>query len=223
MVSQTNQPSTTLLDIKLILCDTNAVAVDAWRQQFVESPGVEVRGVDPLETTVTQTLGGAALLLPGNSFGFLDGGLELRVCEAMGMELQDRLRSRIRSEYSGELLVGQAVIEDPEPPAPAIVYAPIWRTPQDIGATVNVFLAVKGALRTIAEAKRPELQTIVLPSMGVEPGGMHPLVSARQIRYGYEVAIGARGIGGKNLTRLIRRERKLKSIPGAGRETAPGE
>ncbi len=217
MDSPKDHSSTTPLAIELILCDRNPEALDAWRQQFRASPEGEMRAEVQIRDGDILEAEADAILVPGNSFGFLDGGIELRVCEAMSMELQDELRDRIRSEYAGELLVGQAIV-DLTASAPPVVYAPIWRTPQNIATTINVFLALRGALQGIATANLPAIKKLAVPSMGVDPGGMHPLVSARQIRYAYEMAIGERGRGGKNLTRLIRRERKLKSIPGAGRE-----
>lgn len=200
------------LEIELLLCDTNPAALEAWRQQFAERPGVEVHDCDFLDASAD------ALIVPGNSFGFLDGGAGLRVGDRMGLELQDRLRARIRGEFCGELLVGQALIEDLTPSDPAIVYAPIWRTPQDISATVNVFLALKGAFQAIQAARRPALKRVAVPAVGLEKGCMHPYVSARQIRYAWEIARKERSRGGKNMTQLVKRERKMKAIPAAARE-----
>ena len=231
------------LEIKLILADTNPGALDAWRSQYgpkytepreiepdaengsgpqgpvIQEPRVEIRDGDFLDVDAD------AIIVPGNSFGFLDGGLELRVCERHGLELQDRLRDRIRTDFAAELLVGQAVIEDLGPSHPVVIYAPIWRTPQDIGSTVNVFLASKGAFQALSDAERPDLKRIAAPPMGIDaPGRMHPHVSARQFRYGYEIAIKKRGRGGKNLTQLVRRERKMKSVPSvAAQEAVPEE
>ena len=145
----------------------------------------------------------------------------MRVTERLGLELQDRIRGRIRAEFAGELLVGQALIEDLRSSQPAIIYTPIWRTPQNVATTVNVYLAARGAFQALADARRPALTRIAAPAMGLGvPGKMHPSVSARQLRYAYEIAIKKRSRGGKNLTQLVRRERKLKSIPGA--ETSEG-
>ena len=55
--------------MKLILCDKNPEVLAAWREQFEETPNVEVREEDILETQAS------AILLPGNSFGYLDSGL----------------------------------------------------------------------------------------------------------------------------------------------------
>lgn len=210
------------LEIKLVLADTNPDALESWRHQFApkfteipdgerpsfEVPRVEIHNCDFLDVDAD------ALIVPGNSFGFLDGGVELRVSERLGMELQDRLRSRIRADFSGELLIGQALIEDLSPSEPTIIYTPIWRTPQDIETTVNVFLAAKGAFQALSDSNRPTLKRIAAPAMGIGvPGHMNPFISARQFRYAYEIAIKKRSRGGKNLTRLIRREKKMKTAP----------
>ncbi len=226
------------LEIKLVLADTNPDALEAWRHQFapkftesppaessdvespdgespaLELPSVEIHDCDFLDVDAD------ALIVPGNSFGFLDGGVELRVSERLGMELQDRLRGRIRADFSGELLVGQALIEDLIPSEPAIIYTPLWRTPQDIETTVNVFLAAKSAFQALADTNST-LKRIAAPAMGIGvPGHMDPFISARQFRYAYEIAIKRRSRGGKNLTRLIRRERKMKTAPNTATEEA---
>lgn len=214
------------LDITLVLADSNAEVLEAWRSQFepkfteekpietpkgettVRPPLVEIHDCDFLEVDAD------AVIVPGNSFGFLDGGLELRVAERLGLELQDSLRDRIRAEFDAELLVGQALIEDVDPGHPAVVYAPIWRTPQKIHGSVNAFLAARGAFRALYDADRPELKRIAVPALGVdEPGAMNPFTSARQLRYAFETALKKRSRSGKNLTRLIRRERKMKMAP----------
>lgn len=197
----------TKISFQLVLCDVNQDVLSAWTDQFLGTPGVEIVNQDILDVEAD------ALLLPGNSFGFLESGLELRVWETMGAAVQDSLRKRAREEFGGEILIGQAVIERPASPGRPFVYAPLWRTPQDIGATLNVYLSARAAFRALASDSGPPLRRIAIPGMGVDPGGMDPRISARQLRYGYQVGTGRRGGGAKNLTRLIRREKKLKSAP----------
>ena len=199
---------------KLILADTAPAVLEGWRNQFLKWPEVEVRAADVLETAAD------AMLLPGNSFGFLDGGLALRVLEHGGWELEEELRQQIRSDHHGELLVGQAIVLRRKSLPWAIVYAPIWRTPRHLKDTVNVFLAaraafiaVKAAAEPIRSPSRSPIRSIVLPAMGVDPGGLDPRVSARQIRYAYEMETARRAAGDKNLSQIQRRERKLQSIP----------
>jgi O-acetyl-ADP-ribose deacetylase (regulator of RNase III) len=201
----------------------------AWSAQFVELPDVEVRSADILEVEA------GALLLPGNSFGFLDSGLELQVVERFGFEVQDRLRQRIRRDFAGELLVGQAIpLELPSLPW-RVAYAPIWRTPGSLEGTVNVHLALRGAmlaLEAAARAAAPEGSSdsqgpplvLACPALGCgPPGELHPAISARQLRYAYEVCAGHRGLGDKNLSQLARRQKKLQSLPGSVlRESSEG-
>ena len=65
--------------MKFILCDQNADALRAWRAQFLKRPEVDIRDEDIFGTEAD------SLLVPGNSFGFLDSTVELRVAEAYGL------------------------------------------------------------------------------------------------------------------------------------------
>ena len=199
------------MSLKLLLCDQDPQVLDAWKLQFAKRPEVNILEGDPLETPAD------ALLLPGNSFGFLDRGIGLRAVETFGWEIQDELRDRIRRDFAGELLVGQAIVVR-LPSVRPIVYAPIWRTPQALTGTVNVFLAVRGAFLALgADPTWGEGGVVAAPGMGVgAPGELDAKISARQIRYAYEMATEQRGLGDKNLTQLTRRQHKLQSVPTGG-------
>jgi len=207
----TNEESTP--QPKLVLCDQDPAVVEAWKLQFLKRPEVEILTEDPITTSAD------ALLLPGNSFGFLAGGLELRTIEQYGWEIQDELRDTILTDFDGELLVGQAVILRKESLPWALVYAPVWRTPAPLEGSVNVFLAARAAFLALSkdEASPPDT-TLAIPALGVgDPGQLAPAVSARQVRYAYEMATGLRGPGAKNLSQCTRRQRKLQALPGANR------
>lgn len=193
--------------MKLILCDQDADALRGWRAQFQKRPEVEIRDEDILETEAD------AFLVPGNSFGFLDSGVELRVANAYGWEVQDELRERIGREYDGELLVGQAIVLR-SPPRKTLVYAPLWRTPRRLEGLTSVFLAVRAGLRAVTQdADTPSLESVAIPAMGLAGGELNPFISARQLRYAYEVVTGQRSQESKNLSQQIRRERKMATAP----------
>lgn len=197
------------MTLRIALCDTDPRAHAAWQAQFSEVPDVEIREESILDTAAD------AILLPGNSFGYLESGLALAATEKFGMELQDTIRSRIGGEFDGELLVGQAVdVALPEFKT-LVVYAPIWRVPETLTDSINAFLAVRATFLTLdKQPQDPPLSTLAIPALGLEPGGMHPYVSARQIRYAYEIfCLRTRGSSHKNLTRLRRRDRKLRNVP----------
>ncbi len=67
----------------------------------------------------------AALVSPANSFGYMDGGIDLAYTERFGWDLQDRLRGMLSGRHFGELPVGQAVIlETLDREYPFLVSAP---------------------------------------------------------------------------------------------------
>ncbi len=201
----------TRADWRLVLCDERPEVLEAWRLQFAEVPGTEIVEGDPLAAAAD------ALLLPGNSFGFLDVGLELEVFETYGIAVQDALRKKIREDFFGELLVGQAIALGPPDAPRALVYAPVWRVPCPLEGTANVYLAVRGALLALRGGTPGGTpKRLVVPAIGVgPPGGLHPGISARQTRYAYEVVCGLRGFGDKNLSQAARRHKKLLSVPGS--------
>jgi O-acetyl-ADP-ribose deacetylase (regulator of RNase III) len=198
------------VSVKLVLSDPAAEAVAAWKAQFLNRPEVEIHERSIFEAPAE------AILLPGNSFGFLESGLGLETLERYGWGVEEALRQRIRGDFDGELLVGQAVVLRLDAVPRAMVYTPIFRTPRRLEGTVNVYLAVRGAL--LAWRRQAGAAAIAIPALGLDPGGLHPLISARQIRYAYEVVCGLRGPGDKNLTQQMRREKKLAQVPGEGRE-----
>lgn len=77
----------------------------AWEQQFKSVPGVQVTCGDIFDDVTAD-----AVVSPANSFGFMDGGIDLAYSRRFGWDLQERLQERLRREHLGELPVGQAVI-----------------------------------------------------------------------------------------------------------------
>jgi hypothetical protein len=194
---------------RLFLVDSDPAVLEAWRYQFARWPEVEVREGRLLDTDA------AALLLPGNSFGFLDSGLELEVVEALGPEIEEEIRSRIRKDHHGELLVGQALVVKPPGGGRTVVYAPLWRTPRRLQGTIQPYLCLRGALLEVIRAGAG-LPSLAVPALtGFERGDLDPRIMARQSRYAFETVTGRRGPGDKNLSQLTRRERKLQTVPGS--------
>ncbi len=212
--------------MRLVLADTTPDCVQAWSAQFLKRPEVEIRESHVFDAEAD------AFLLPGNSFGFLDSGLALEACERFGWDLQEEVRRMVRTEFSGELLVGQAVAIRMATLPTLVIYAPLWRTPRKLEGTVNAYLALRGASLALSKAMglqwpleltspgvaNPAHPRLAVPALGVKEGGLDPRISARQIRYAYEVSTGQRGFGDKNLTQQARRERKLLLVPGIARE-----
>jgi O-acetyl-ADP-ribose deacetylase (regulator of RNase III) len=206
--------------MKVILCDTDPAVLDAWRAEFTEHPGVEIRASSLLE------IESAAVVNPGNAFGFMDGGLSLSWSERFGFGFEDLVKKTIREKYGGEMLVGQAEVFRTGREPPFLVYAPIVRTPQRLKTSLNPYLAARAALRAVrafqAAGGGEDIGAIAFPGLGTGPEEMPPRISARQLRYAYEEATGMRLPVDQNLSRLARREKKLKSMPLSAEEDSEG-
>lgn len=110
--------------------------------------------------------GADALVSPANSFGHMDGGIDLAYSLKIGWHLQSRVQEAIKNETKyGELLIGDAlsVVTDFEQ-FPWLISAPTVRTPRLLFCDqVNVFLASRAA---IGEARRKGFKSVVMPGMG---------------------------------------------------------
>jgi O-acetyl-ADP-ribose deacetylase (regulator of RNase III) len=169
--------------MKFLLRDRNAAVVGAWRRHFAEAPDVEVSHGDIFDVSAD------AIVSPANSFGFMDGGIDLVYSQRFGWGLQERLRKLLLAEYDGELPVGQAVIvETHHKDIPFLISAPTMRVPLDVSTTVNAYLAFRASIRAVREHNKAagrRIETVLCPGLGTAVGAMAPEVCARQMHYAY--------------------------------------
>jgi O-acetyl-ADP-ribose deacetylase (regulator of RNase III) len=129
---------------------------------------------------------------PANSFGFIDGGIDLAYSLRFGWSVQERLRQRLRPEHDGELPVGQAIIVPTDhADIPFVISAPTMRIPMDVSTTVNAYLAFRAAIRAAREhnrtATRP-IDTILCPGMATGVGCLSYDACAWQMFLAYHTA-----------------------------------
>lgn len=172
------------MSVEIHLCALDVAMARAWSKHFGSQPGVTIHEGDIL------TKRADAILSPANSFGFMDGRIDLAYSHFFGWDLQDRLRERLRREYSGELPVGSAVIVSTHhQDIRYLVSAPTMRVPANIADTVNVYLAFRSALLVVKAAA--ETKSLLSPALGTGVGGMPVERAARQMYAAYaEVILG---------------------------------
>jgi O-acetyl-ADP-ribose deacetylase (regulator of RNase III) len=171
--------------VRLHIRDRNAVLVDALRREFSGVPNVEVTCGDIFDVPAD------AVVSPANSFGFMDGGIDLAYTHRFGWDLQERLQELLRKEHAGELPVGQAVIvETYASDIPWLVTAPTMRVPSDVSDTVNAYLAMRAALLAIQRHElEPRIETILSPGFCTAIGRMPPERAARQMAMAWAVVV----------------------------------
>ena len=131
-----------------------------------------------------------AIVSPGNSFGFMDGGVDLSISKHFGWGIQQELRSQISELPMKELLIGQALcIPTNRERVKFVICTPTMRIPtnHNIGDSVNAYLATKAALELAN--KNSEIQCLAFTGLCTGTGEMHPAVSAKQMFSAYEEVI----------------------------------
>src|SRR4051794_12744556 len=93
-----------LLPSSLYLIDRSQVLVGRWKEQFADCPAVQPFTGDYFHRHAD------ALVSPANSFGIMDGGLDLAIRDQLGFTVQDRIQEIIVDRYHGEMPVGCAEI-----------------------------------------------------------------------------------------------------------------
>ncbi|XP_076079504.1 uncharacterized protein LOC143049715 [Mytilus galloprovincialis] len=137
-----------------------------------------------------------ALVSPANSFGFMDGGIDMVYTNLFGWQMQKRLQKVIREDYNGENIVGNAIIipaygEEPDEerienmkkfnlcggrPIKFLISAPTMRVPKDVMSTSNAFLAFRATIIAVEKHNRnPEnepIRSVLCPGLGTAVGRM---------------------------------------------------
>jgi len=193
--------------IMFYLRDINPAITKAWQEEF-----------GPYRNTVKVSCGdifkGApavdAIVSPANSFGFMDGGIDMVYINHFGWQMQHRLQALLRADYDGELPVGQAVIiktlspndsvkkfEDPKfnegKLIKYLISAPTMRVPMDVIHSVNAYLAFRAVIQAVKEHNRTvensgdQITSVLCPGLGTAVGRMPAKRSAFQMRQAYEI------------------------------------
>ncbi|MBC8139160.1 MAG: macro domain-containing protein [Fibrella sp.] len=131
-----------------------------------------------------------AVVSPANSFGFMDGGIDLFYSQFFGWHVESRLKKIIRERHHGELIVGAAeIVKTDHAKIPYLIAAPTMRVPMILKDSVNPYLAARAALLLVKEYVFPDgtpiadvVKTIAFPGMGTGVGQVRPDVCARQMR-----------------------------------------
>lgn len=130
------------------------------------------------------------LVSPANSFGLMDGGVDLAIRNYFGMRVQYNVQKRIQKEYYGEQPVGTSVIVDTEnEDHPFLAHTPTMRVPSDISKTDNVYNAFFAMLRAVAnhnKKSKVRIESIVCPGLGTATGRVLYNEAARQMALAYK-------------------------------------
>ena len=135
-----------------------------------------------------------AVVSPANSFGFMDGGIDLAYSRRFGGKVEKRLQALICGKHHGELLVGAAeIVPTGDGRIPFVIAAPTMRVPMILGETVNPFLAARAALLLAKHRASSRVHSIAFPGLGTGVGCVPASVCARQVKAAIEEVVLGKG------------------------------
>lgn len=177
-----------MLPEKIILVDREAILCRAWREAFADEESFEVVQGDYFSREAD------AMVSPANSFGIMDGGLDLAIRDALGFQVQQNAQKIIVDKHHGELPVGSAeVVETGHAKWPHLVVAPTMRIPESVSLTVNAYLAFRAALlaiRTWNGNAHTKIRSLVCCGLGTGIGNLDERRCAVQMRMAWKHAKG---------------------------------
>ena len=174
--------------MKIILSDINPAIAGAYEKFCGDLKIVEVNEGSILDLSCD------AVVSPANSYGFMDGGIDMAYSQFFGWGVQERLQYKILNRHHGELLVGQAeIVETNDQQIPFLIAAPTMRVPTRLENTVNVYLAARAVFQLIihgvfdsgsfkGEAISKHVKKVAFPGMGTGVGQVDPNTCAKQMR-----------------------------------------
>jgi O-acetyl-ADP-ribose deacetylase (regulator of RNase III) len=168
---------------KLILADPQEGLCIAWRKLFKNYPEVDV-----FNGKFEQVEAYDCMVSAANSFGLMDGGVDLAITNYFGPSLQLNVQKFILEHYNGEQPVGTSfIIETGHPRHPFLAHTPTMRVPMPIDDTDNVYLAMKAMLQAVKQftSDSRRIQTVLCPGLGTATGRVPFKEAARQMELAY--------------------------------------
>jgi len=176
--------STSPKQFKLILVDIQAELCDHWRVAFEAYPDVEIHNAYFQKVKEFD-----CMVSPANSFGLMDGGIDLAIRAFYGMGIQYKVQKRIQKEFYGEQPVGTSMIVFTEnEDYPFLAHTPTMRVPHNIAGTDNVYnamFAMLGAVANHNKTSQAKINTVLCPGLGTATGAVPLKEAARQMALAY--------------------------------------
>lgn len=170
---------------EIILIDPIAALCKEWKLEFSDFPSVKIQ-----QGYFENVKDYDCLVSPANSFGLMDGGVDLAIRNYFGMKLQYNVQKVIQREFYGEQPVGTSTIVLTEHEEhPFLAHTPTMRVPMDISKTDNVYNAFFALLRTITNHNKTNnsirIEKVLCPGLGTATGRMEYKEAARQMATAY--------------------------------------
>lgn len=157
---------------------------DAWRTAFQSFDEVEI-----LNQKFEAVPEYDCMVSAANSFGLMDGGVDLAIVNYFGKKLEEQVQNHILSHYNGEQPIGSSfIIATRHSAHPWLAHTPTMRVPMSVNGTDNIYLAMKAMLQAVADfnTNNPDpIRRVVCPGLGTATGRVPFEVAAAQMALAY--------------------------------------
>ena len=185
---KTEEPEMQSLDLHVILVDPQETLCEAWKDAFARFPDISIVRGRFEELPAFDCMVSAA-----NSFGLMDGGVDLAITRFFGGQLVERVREHILREYLGEQPVGTSfIVETGHPTHPFLAHTPTMRVPMPISDTDYPYTAMRAMLLAVRRhnaSSTRTIRTVACPGLGTATGRVLPAEAARQMALAYQSCI----------------------------------
>jgi O-acetyl-ADP-ribose deacetylase (regulator of RNase III) len=170
--------------LKLILVDPKEALCEALQERFAGLPDVEI-----VQGYFERLPEYDCMVSAANSFGLMDGGVDLAITQFFGNRLMHRVQQRILEDYLGEQPVGTSmIVETGHPNHPFLAHTPTMRVPMAIAHTDNVYKAMWAmllAVRQHNQTAQQKIEIIACPGLGTRTGEVPFQQAAKQMALAY--------------------------------------
>ena len=124
------------------------------------------------------------MVSPANSFGIMDGGLDLAIRDQLGPVVERRVQNVIREKHHGELPIGSAeIVATGDSRWPHLVCAPTMRVPENVSRTIHAYWAFRAILLAVKDHE--SIKSLLCCGLATGVGRMPPRRCAVQMHQAY--------------------------------------
>lgn len=175
--------------MKIIFCDTDKLVIDALQAVYADKGTNQYEYEFVHGDILDQYDSVDAFVSPANSFGFMDGGIDLAYLKKWPT-IEDVVMKRIQEvKPLGELLIGDALTVEIPKTNKYLIVAPTMRMPRRIFNFDDVLISARAAAY---EARICEFDSIAMSGFGTLTGLVPPKVAANMMYIGITHAFNAK-------------------------------
>lgn len=146
--------------MEVILFDLDIKMTECWKADFSGMENVHIENMEFSKLMNGGKYNIDTVVSAANSFGIMDGALDLAYRDYFGMSLQNEVQKKLYEVYLGEQPVGSSMVVDIPGFNVKLCHTPTMRTPQPVDPRV-VYTAMRSSL---VAAYKENARVVLIPA-----------------------------------------------------------